>query len=137
MTTVLIEGATAAFPEAVAEGDALWLPAEELESRTGWALKAEGLCREEFCVPVPAGRESEFVRDGAVNLPAFWRHLDRPVLHDEARATWAFGADAGERAQRLRSLEAPDFALPDLAGRVHRLSGHRGRRVLLATWASW
>ena len=32
---------------------------------------------------------------------------------------------------------APDFALPDLDGRVHRLSDFRGRKVFLATWASW
>ena len=32
---------------------------------------------------------------------------------------------------------APDFALPDLAGELHTLSEHRGKKVLLATWASW
>jgi len=32
---------------------------------------------------------------------------------------------------------APDFALPDPSGRVHRLSDHRGKKVLLVTWASW
>ena len=33
--------------------------------------------------------------------------------------------------------EAPDFTLPDAAGRLHRLSEHRGKKVLLVTWASW
>jgi peroxiredoxin len=37
----------------------------------------------------------------------------------------------------LQSLDAPDFELPDLAGRKHRLSDHRGKKVLLASWASW
>jgi peroxiredoxin len=32
---------------------------------------------------------------------------------------------------------APAFALPDLDGRRHRLSDHRGNKVLLVTWASW
>ena len=32
---------------------------------------------------------------------------------------------------------APDFTLPDLAGTQHTLSSLRGRKVLLATWASW
>ena len=36
----------------------------------------------------------------------------------------------------LATLAAPDFELPDLAGRWHRLSEHAGRKVLLATWAS-
>lgn len=33
--------------------------------------------------------------------------------------------------------QAPDLALPDLAGREHRLAEYRGRRVLLNFWASW
>lgn len=137
MATILIEGTTAEFPAATAAGDDLWLPAGELGRQTGWALKPEGLCREDFCVPVPSTGEDGFVRDGSVNLPAFWRLLERPVLHDEAGESWAFGADAGERARRLLALEAPDFALPDLEGRTHALSHYRGKRVLLATWASW
>ena len=72
-----------------------------------------------------------------VNLAAFWRLLDRPVLHDAARSTWILGMDAGSRARQLESLEAPDFCLPDLDGREHRLSDYRGKRVFLATWSSW
>ena len=33
--------------------------------------------------------------------------------------------------------EAPDFTLPDLEGRQHSLSDYRGRKVFLASWASW
>ncbi|MDO1529336.1 TlpA disulfide reductase family protein [Fulvimonas sp. R45] len=32
---------------------------------------------------------------------------------------------------------APDLVLPDPAGREHRLSDYRGRRVLLNFWATW
>ena len=32
---------------------------------------------------------------------------------------------------------APALELPDLQGRMHRLAGYRGRRVLLNFWASW
>ena len=32
---------------------------------------------------------------------------------------------------------APALTLPDLDGRVHRLSDYRGQRVLLNFWASW
>ena len=35
------------------------------------------------------------------------------------------------------SLEAPDFELPDIDGRRHKLSDYRGQRVLLLGWASW
>ena len=49
----------------------------------------------------------------------------------------ALAASAGERSDRLSSLEAPDFALPDFAGRMRRLSDHRGKKVLLIAYASW
>ena len=32
---------------------------------------------------------------------------------------------------------APDFSLPDINGQPHRLSDYRGKKVFLATWASW
>jgi peroxiredoxin len=32
---------------------------------------------------------------------------------------------------------APDFELPDLAGRLHTLSELRGKKVFLLFWASW
>jgi len=44
---------------------------------------------------------------------------------------------ARERQAALASLEAPDFALPDPTGRMHRLSDYRGKKVFLVTWASW
>ena len=34
-------------------------------------------------------------------------------------------------------VEAPEFALPDLAGKVQRLSAFRGRPVLVNFWAVW
>ena len=45
--------------------------------------------------------------------------------------------DASERARRLAALEAPDFTLPDLDGRFHSLSEHRGKKVFLVAFASW
>jgi peroxiredoxin len=47
------------------------------------------------------------------------------------------GEGAARRSDALASLQAPDFELPDLDGHLHRLSDCRGRRVFLATWASW
>jgi len=44
---------------------------------------------------------------------------------------------ASVRARALASLEAPDFTLPDLDGRLHTLSNHRGKKVLLVAYASW
>ena len=63
--------------------------------------------------------------------------MGKPVLHDDAREVWMLGEDATTRSYEMLSLEAPDFALPDLDGTIHRLSDYRGKRVLLVTWASW
>jgi hypothetical protein len=63
--------------------------------------------------------------------------LERPLVLDaEARVAF-LGASAGKRADRLASLEAPDFVLPDLNGQPHTLSEQRGKKVLLAAYASW
>jgi hypothetical protein len=126
MVTVLTEQGELA----VAATDGLWLSAKDAERATGWTLKPEGICREDMCVPMP-------VRDGRVDVAAFWRLLDRPVVHDSAGETWVLGAGAEQRNNALAGLVAPDFTLPDLAGVPHTLSALRGNKVFLCTWASW
>jgi len=66
-----------------------------------------------------------------------WRRSGQPAVRDAASRTWVLGTGAAQRGAALATLQAPDFALPDLQGRMHRLSDYRGRKVLLATWASW
>ena len=61
----------------------------------------------------------------------------RPVAVDHDERVAYLGVSARERATALASLEAPDFTLPDLAGRSHSLSEHRGKKILLVVWASW
>jgi hypothetical protein len=137
MTTVLMESGEFTASEAWSAGDALWLSAREAEAATGWVVKAEGLCRGGVCVPLPGGREQEFVRGARVNVAALWRHLGRPVAHSERGHVWALGGSARDRAATLQSLEAPNFTLPDASGRPHSLSDYRGKKVFLVTWASW
>ena len=137
MVTVLTEAGATACASATAAGENLWLSAADAERATGWTMKAEGLCQGEVCVPVPKARGADFVRSGAVNIAAFWTLMGRPVLHDQAGDTWMLGAAASDRANVLQSLEAPDFTLPDLAGKLHSLSDFRGKRVFLTTWSSW
>ena len=126
---------------AQARADALWLSAADIERATGWTWKTEGLCRDDTCIPVPsrvpASVDEAFVRDGQLNLSALWRHSGQPVVHDDAAQTWVLGTGSSQRHAALDGLQAPDFALPDLDGKLHRLSDHRGQKVLLATWASW
>ena len=137
MTTLLTEQGEIIVQSRRPSGRELWLSGRDLESATGWALKPEGFCKGDVCVPVPRNRADEFVSGDHVNAAALWRHMDLPLAHDASGETWALGESAASRSARLQSLEAPDFTLPDLAGRRHSLGEQRGKKVLLVSWASW
>jgi hypothetical protein len=101
----------------------------------GWELHPEGLCRDDLCIPVPADAGLETAR--GIDLVALARVLDRPLALDLEEGAAYLGVSAGARQRALRSLVASDFTLPDLDGRPHRLSDHRGKKVLLVVYASW
>lgn len=124
-------------PHARAEGGSLWLARPDVELATGWVWKPEGLCHGETCIPLPPRADPPIVDGDLLNVAALWRYLGWPVVHDTTSQLWVLGEGASRRADVLTSLHAPDFELPDLDGHLHRLSDYRGRRVLLATWASW
>lgn len=104
---------------------------DRLARETGWEVKPEGACRDEQCVPLPAGA----LRDGQVDLAAFADRLGRPLLHDEDHGVWSLGPQGGGRA--MTSVQAPDLVLPTLTGEPFPLSALRGKKVLIAAWASW
>ncbi|MEN9314896.1 MAG: hypothetical protein RIS35_1289 [Pseudomonadota bacterium] len=137
MITVIHEQRETGLAQARASGESLWVTAPDVERATGWAWKPEGLCRGETCIPLPRGAEPALVRDDRLDLAGLWRWLGNPVVHDRDATDWVLGTGAEQRFQGLAAAEAPDFALPDLAGVEHRLSDYRGRKVFLATWASW
>lgn len=118
----------------------LWITTTDLTRATRFELKPQGVCRDQLCFPVPKARANEFARksSGATlfNLVAFAKMVGQPVVHDEQTSTWYFGLRSDQR-QGLASLQAPDFTLPDMAGKLHSLSDFRGKKVLLVTWASW
>ena len=139
--TILADQDAADAPTARVEGEALWVGVPGLEAATGWALKPEGLCRGEVCVPLAADARASLVRDGEgggeVDAAGLWRRLRKPVVASERGDVWVLGEAADERAAALEGLEAPDCALPDIDGRTVRLSDYRGQKVLLTTWSSW
>ena len=137
MITLLHEQSEKMCPTGRASGDDLWIETQDFAAATGWLLKPEGLCRGEICMPVPSGRAADYISGDALNAAAWWRRMGHPVVHDAAGETWVLGTRAADRTLALQSLEAPDFTLPDLAGTPGTLSDHRGKKVLLATWASW
>ena len=137
MIRILHESSDVTLAQATAHGDALWMNADEIEQATGWTCKPEGLCRDDNCMPLPRRTDAPMFDGERLDVAAFWRHAGWPVVHDAASHLWVLGEGAARRSDALVSLQAPDFELPDLDGHLHRLSDHRGRRVFLATWASW
>ena len=128
--TLLDADATHEVDAAVDEGTVTIAPAA-----LGWTLDAVGLCRGDVCVPVRD--RARLVRGAGVDLHELARLLDRPLALDVDERVAVLGASAERRAGDLASLAAPDFALTDLEGRVHRLSDAHGKKRLLVTWGSW
>ena len=118
----------------------LWITTSDLTRATRFELKPQGVCQEKLCFPLPKARKQEFVRKNSgqnwFNLTAFAQLVQQPVAHDAALSTWYFGLRADQR-QTLTSLQAPDFTLPDINGKMHSLSDFKGKKVFLVTWASW
>ena len=117
--------------------DALWLSIQDAQRATRWLMKPQGFCKGDICVPTPAGKESDYLRDDKVNVSAFWKLMDKPAAATEQGDVWFLGEGASSRNDALLSLEAPDFSLPDFNGKQHSLTDFRRKRVLLITWASW
>lgn len=109
--------------------DALQVEPAEFERQTGWAIRPEGACRGDRCVPLP---ESTGTR---VDVRALAGRLGMPLIHDEASGLWCLGPEAGGPV--LRDAGAPELILPDTHGREFRLTSLRGKKVLLVAWASW
>ena len=116
-------------------GERVALSPSALADSLGWKLEPQGLCREGVCVPI--GRHRDRVNEGGVDLAALAELLERPLAGDASEGVAALAASAASRGSQLASLEAPDFTLPDLDGKLHALSDQRGKKVLLAAWASW
>jgi hypothetical protein len=138
--TIVYDEVATEIAGARVEGAELWVTTVDLTRATRFALKPQGVCRDELCFPLPKARRGEFVReDGGMtwfDLTAFAALVQQPVARDVAASAWYFGLRADQR-QGLTSLAAPDFTLPDMDGKTHSLAEFRGKKILLVTWASW
>ena len=119
----------------------LWVTMKDLTRATRFVLKPQGMCKDKLCFPIPKGRKAEFVAKRGntqwFNLSEFARLVRQPVAFDQTHSVWYFGARQDQQSGYIESLEAPDFKLPDMNGKLHSLSDFRGKKVLLVTWASW
>lgn len=105
------------------------VPTPEFERQTGWAIRREGACRDDRCVPLPSPMSD------VVDLRIIAEQLNMPLIHDETVDLWCLGPEAGGKA--LSSANAPELELPDWRGNAFRLSDLRGQKVLLVAWAPW
>jgi hypothetical protein len=112
----------------------LEVDADAFEARTGWAVKEEGACKAEHCVPLPPEARTGA---GKIDAGVVAERLGMPLVHDEAEGLWALGPDTAVTGRALTTAKAPDFELPDADGRPFRLSSLRGQKVILVAWASW
>jgi len=138
--TIVYDDAATELSSAREEAGQLWITTADLKRATRFEVKPQGVCRDELCFPLPKARREAFLHKDAgaswFNMTAFADLVHQPVAHDAALATWYFGLRSDQR-QQLSSLQAPDFTLPDIHGKPHRLSDFRGKKVFLVTWASW
>lgn len=113
--------------------DALWVRKVDLPRINGFELKPEGACRADICIPIP----KDMLRGEYFNLTSFAGKIGQLVVADSGARVWSFGEIPILQGGLLTARVAPDFAALDRKGRVVRLSGFRGRKVLVVTWASW
>jgi hypothetical protein len=101
--------------------------AQQFAAMTGWAIKAEGACQGDLCVPLGGA---------AFDLVAVADRLRMPLVQDSQSALWALGpSSVGGRA--LATAQAPELVLPDLDGRPFALSSLLGQRVVVVAWAAY
>jgi hypothetical protein len=135
MSFTLLDETRAVTVDATVTSDGVRLPPAAVRDALGWELKPQGLCKDERCIPVPP--TAALVDHGGVDLATLAVLLGRPLALDATERAACLGIAADDRARELRSLDAPDFTLPDLDGHPHALAGFRGKKILLVAFASW
>ncbi len=107
------------------------LDREGFERGTGWALRPEGACRGDVCVPLTQGANV----DDAVDVEAIAGRLGMPIVrHSETLASLGPATFGGTV---LTTAEAPELILPDLEGNPFDLASLRGQKVVLVAWSPY
>ena len=112
---------------------ALWIRKRDLPRVNGFELEPQGACRADLCIPIP----KDMTRGEFFNLTAFAKKAGQPVVAEPGARVWSFGEMQVLGGGLANSRIAPDFAVPDRQGRRMHLSGFRGKKALVVTWASW
>lgn len=96
------------------------------EARTGWAIKPEGACKGDVCVPLPS-----------LDVDVVGARLGMPIVTDAGSGLRALGPATAGGGRALTSAVAPDLVLPDIDGAPCRIADLRPQKVVLVAWASW
>jgi hypothetical protein len=115
------------------QAGALWVRKRDLPRVNGFAVKPQGACRADLCIPIP----KDMVRGDYFNLTAFAKKAGQPVVADAEARVWSFGEMQALGAGLSSSRIAPDITVSDRLGRPVHLASFRGRKALVVTWASW
>ncbi len=130
-----------ALERTLADPTDLWVTKADLERVNDFVLKPEGACLGSLCIPVAGdSRETLLVERGGeswLNLTGFARKVGQEFVAESDPAVWSFGPIPAVRSALTKTAIAPDFALENRDGETVRLSDHRGKKVLILTWASW
>ena len=113
--------------------DALWIRKADLPRVNGFELKPQGACRADLCIPIA----KNLTRGEFFNLTAFAKKAGQSVVAEPTARVWSFGEMQALGGGLADSRIAPDFEVPDRLGRPVHLSGFRGKKALVITWASW
>ena len=114
--------------------DELTVDAGEFTARTGWAVKPEGACKGEVCVPLP---DTARAANGRLDARVLAERLGMPLVHDEGAGLWALGPETLTTGRALTTAVAPDVTLADVDGNPFHLASLRGQKVVMVAWASW
>ena len=106
------------------------LPREQFEAATGWALKPEGACLGDLCIPL------DTTPGDTVDVTAVAAAIGMPIVRDEASGLMALGP-ASPTGKALVSAEAPDVTLEDVDGNAFQLSSLRGKKIVVYAWAPY
>lgn len=135
-TTVLYEGRAVTLAETGA-GDGLLIRPEDLPRVNGFALKPEGACRDELCIPT--NEDLLIEQDGRqwFDLAAFADRVGQPHVADRKAGVWSFAEMPARREHMMVDAMAPEFEVTDRQGRRIATADLKGKKALIVTWSSW
>jgi hypothetical protein len=131
----IVDGPHVSQVEGEATATTVLLAPDALEAATGWDLRAEGLCRDDVCVPRRDG--DGLLVDGRVDLVAFAAVMRRPIAFDVGAGIAVLADAPDDHAAAFDARVAPSWTLPDLDGNPVSSADFVGRKKLLVAWASW